>query len=168
MPLSRISATFLFLIAPFIAPTSVFASSPAASPSALSSPSAFTAATMKPPAQASAKPKTAEEQKPAVSRDVVIPFLNTTIGWYHHLDAEEVVATQPAEMLYLADDRDMAQKVVKFAFDFARAQAALLQAIAPTTTTTAPNSASASVNGVPSTLVPDLSGKLAQLQAQVQ
>ena len=60
-------------------------------------------------------------------RGAVIAYLSKVIGWYRHLQVEQRLATEPAEILFLADDRQMAAEVVKQAFEYARAQAALLK-----------------------------------------
>lgn len=53
----------------------------------------------------------------------VIGFLNQTIGWYRHLSVEQELASEPADVLFLDDNRQMANQVVRLSFDFARAQA---------------------------------------------
>jgi hypothetical protein len=61
-------------------------------------------------------------------REAVIAYLGQGIGWYRHLEVEQRLATEPAEILYLADDRQMAAEVAQQAFEYARAKAALLNA----------------------------------------
>ncbi len=60
-------------------------------------------------------------------REAVIAYLSQVIGWYRHIEAEQRLATEPAEILFLADDRQAADEVVKQAFAYARAEAALLE-----------------------------------------
>jgi small-conductance mechanosensitive channel len=60
----------------------------------------------------------------------VIGFLSQVIGWYRHLSVEERLVTDPAEMLFVADDRQMADEVLNLSFEFAKADAALLAATA--------------------------------------
>lgn len=58
----------------------------------------------------------------------MIAYLSQVINWYRHLQLEQRLATEPAEILFLADDRQMAAEVMKQAFEYARAEAALLKA----------------------------------------
>jgi small-conductance mechanosensitive channel len=58
----------------------------------------------------------------------VIGFLSRVIGWYRHLSVEERLVSDPAEMLFVADDRQMAEQVLDLSFEFGKAEAALLAA----------------------------------------
>jgi small-conductance mechanosensitive channel len=58
----------------------------------------------------------------------VISFLSQVIGWYRHIAVEEALVSDPAEMLFVAEDRQMADQVLSLSFEFAKAQAALLAA----------------------------------------
>ncbi|MGH7933523.1 MAG: mechanosensitive ion channel family protein, partial [Candidatus Binataceae bacterium] len=58
----------------------------------------------------------------------VIAYLGQAISWYRRLDAQARLAQEPAEVLFVADDRQMAREALSLAFDYARAQAALLKA----------------------------------------
>lgn len=55
-------------------------------------------------------------------------FLNQTIDWYRHLGSEEQLADQPTDVLFVYNDRDIANQVLSLSFDFARANAQLLAA----------------------------------------
>ncbi len=69
---------------------------------------------------------------PAVDeRAGVLNFLGETIAWYRHFTTEARLATEPAEMLFVEDDRQRALEVVKLAFQYARAAAALLKSEKP-------------------------------------
>src|SRR5215469_2630627 len=46
-------------------------------------------------------------------REAVIAYLGQVIGWYRHLEVEQRLATEPAEILYIADDRQTAAEVVQ-------------------------------------------------------
>ena len=50
------------------------------------------------------------------------------IGWYRHLAVEESIISDPAEMLFVAQDRQMADEVLNLSFEYAKAQAAILAA----------------------------------------
>jgi small-conductance mechanosensitive channel len=64
----------------------------------------------------------------APQREAVVSYLGQVISWYRHLEVEQRLATEPAEILYLADDRQMAADIVTQAFAYARGEAALLKA----------------------------------------
>jgi small-conductance mechanosensitive channel len=64
----------------------------------------------------------------APHREAVVSYLGQVISWYRHLEVEQRLATEPAEILYLADDRQMAADIVKQAFAYARGEADLLKA----------------------------------------
>src|SRR6266849_8076341 len=44
---------------------------------------------------------------PEVDRRSIISYLGEVIGWYRHREVEETLAREPAETLFLADDRQM-------------------------------------------------------------
>src|SRR4051794_17914479 len=56
----------------------------------------------------------------------IISFLNQTIVWSRQLTAEQQLVTEPSDALFLNDSRQVADQVVKLAFDFARARAQVL------------------------------------------
>jgi small-conductance mechanosensitive channel len=56
----------------------------------------------------------------------LIQFLNQTISWYHQLSVQQQIAEEPDEILTVSDNREIADKAVRLAFDFARAQADIL------------------------------------------
>jgi len=61
---------------------------------------------------------------PAVGPDPanVLQFLHQTIDWYHQVDLERQIATEPEDALVLNDNRQAADEIVRLAFDFARAR----------------------------------------------
>jgi small-conductance mechanosensitive channel len=70
---------------------------------------------------------------PEVDHRLIISYLGEVIGWYRHREVEETLAREPAETLFLADDRQMASDILKLAFESARAEAALLKVTANAT-----------------------------------
>jgi small-conductance mechanosensitive channel len=58
----------------------------------------------------------------------LIGYLNQTIVWYRQLTRQQQLATQPSDILFLNDNREIADQVVRLAFDFARARAQALVA----------------------------------------
>ncbi len=65
----------------------------------------------------------------SATRASVISFLGQVIGWYR-VATGELTARDPADILYAADNRQLADEVLHLAFDYARAQAALLKSSA--------------------------------------
>src|SRR6202008_3278441 len=50
----------------------------------------------------------------------IVQFLTQTIDWYRQTQQEQHIATEPADLGFLADDRRMADQITRLAFDFAR------------------------------------------------
>jgi small-conductance mechanosensitive channel len=61
----------------------------------------------------------------------VISYLGELISWYRHLQVEERLATEPAETLFVADDRQNANRILELGFQYADAAAKILNAKAP-------------------------------------
>lgn len=51
----------------------------------------------------------------------IVGFLSQTIDWYRQTEQEQHLATQPADLGFVTDNRRMARQAVRLAFDFARA-----------------------------------------------
>lgn len=64
---------------------------------------------------------------------LLIDYLNQSIDWYRHLAVEESSSTDPADLLFINDNRQMASQIVRQSFDFGRAAAQLIAAQAPPT-----------------------------------
>lgn len=64
------------------------------------------------------------------SRTSVLSYLGQVIAWYRILAVEEQITRDPADIVFIADDRQMAGDVLHLAFDYARAQATLVKAMA--------------------------------------
>jgi|KBSMisStaDraftv2_1062788.scaffolds.fasta_scaffold00405_2 small-conductance mechanosensitive channel len=74
------------------------------------------------------KPSTASPAAPAgVQPTDIIEFLSRTISWYRQLAVEQQLATEPADLTFIQENRRVAAQVVQLAFEYARAQAQLLQ-----------------------------------------
>lgn len=69
-----------------------------------------------------ASKKDANAVQPASAEDIVA-FLNQTIVWSRQLTAEQQLVNEPSDALFLNDSRQVADHVVKLAFDYARARA---------------------------------------------
>ena len=93
----------------------------------------------------------------------VIDFLNQTIAWYRHLAAEEQLVSQPSEVLFLQQSRQMANEVLGLAFDYARAQSQLLTTVTPAKSDQDKNDQAQSLPGLP-----DLTQRINTVKAQIQ
>jgi len=138
----------------------------AASPGVAASkaPGAHPAAPSSAAATPLARPRAAASPQPDEHAGVV-NFLGETIAWYRDLADEERLATEPAEMLFVENDRQMALEAMKLAFQYARAKAALLRsekasAVAP------PKQAGAAGEpaGTPTAAMTGLAGLMAKAQ----
>ena len=59
------------------------------------------------------------------SNSEVIGFLFQSVNWYHHVYAERQVANEPADLMFLDDNRAIERQIVKLSFEFAKADATL-------------------------------------------
>ncbi|HST09700.1 MAG TPA: mechanosensitive ion channel domain-containing protein [Terriglobales bacterium] len=50
----------------------------------------------------------------------IVQLLGKTIDWYRQTQQEQHIATEPGDLGFMADNRRMADQIVKLAFDFAR------------------------------------------------
>lgn len=53
----------------------------------------------------------------------IISFLSQTISWYRQIGTEQQLASQPADLAFLQENRRIADEVVQQAFEYARGQA---------------------------------------------
>ena len=69
------------------------------------------------------------EVSPAASdlptNEQVIAFLTDSIDWYRHCAIERQIATEPADLVFVEDNRSVAAQIVQLSFDAARADAAI-------------------------------------------
>jgi small-conductance mechanosensitive channel len=63
---------------------------------------------------------------PPVDRSAVISYLGELISWYRHLEVEERLATEPAETLFVAEDRQNADRILELGFQYADAAVKIL------------------------------------------
>lgn len=90
---------------------------------------AFAQTSAQPPAQTPA-PSPAKNAAPAPTTAIaapvdaarVIQFLDQTIAWYHQLGAQQQLVSDANDAVYVSSDREMANEVVRLAFQFARAR----------------------------------------------
>src|SRR5262245_31109163 len=62
---------------------------------------------------------------PQESRDV-ISYLNQSISWYRHFSVQEQLATEPRDVLFVNENRQLADQIIRLSFDFAKAEAQIL------------------------------------------
>jgi hypothetical protein len=62
------------------------------------------------------------------SNQQVLAFLTESIDWYRHRAVERQIATDPVDLVFLEDNRQLAGQIVQLSFDFARADASLAAA----------------------------------------
>ena len=62
----------------------------------------------------------------AIQPSEIIEFLSRTIAWYRQRVVEQQIATEPADLTYIEENRRVADQLLQLAFEYARAQAQLL------------------------------------------
>lgn len=77
-------------------------------------------------AMAADAPPAATDTRAVMSGEQVVQILDETVDWYRTLGSQQQSATQPSDLLILYANRQTAEKVIKLAFDIARANAELL------------------------------------------
>jgi len=61
----------------------------------------------------------------AAGRSAILQFLDQTINWYRQSDVERQIAAEPNDVIFVNDNRALADQIVRSAFDYARAAADL-------------------------------------------
>jgi small-conductance mechanosensitive channel len=72
----------------------------------------------------------------------LVPFLNQTVIWYRQLNAQQQLINEPSDVLFLSDNRRIADQVVRLSFDFARTRAQALAGQQASAPAGAPNTSS--------------------------
>jgi len=67
----------------------------------------------------------AAPSKPLPSEQQVLTFIADTIDWYRHLPTAQRIGTEPADLLFLEDNRPIATEIVRRSFDFGKALAGI-------------------------------------------
>ena len=124
------------------------------------------AASAAPQPSALARTPFAAASPAADERAAVVNLLGETIAWYRQFATEERLAIEPAETLFVDDDRQMALEVVKFAFQYARAVAALLKSEKPPAPPTPQTSAAGGPANSATAALPGLATLIARAQQQ--
>jgi small-conductance mechanosensitive channel len=90
----------------------------------------------------------------------IVPFLNQNIVWYRDLTQQQQLATEPSDVLFFNDNRQIAEQVVRLAFEYARARAQALAA--------QPTAPANSANASPYQTLTTLAAKADQLYKDTQ
>lgn len=65
-----------------------------------------------------------QPQSPALPNSTaVVAFLNQSISWYRHFSVEEQLATEPRDVLFVNENGQLANQIIRLSFDFANAEA---------------------------------------------
>jgi small-conductance mechanosensitive channel len=73
---------------------------------------------------ASGIPFSGQTQSPALpDARSVIAYLNQSISWYKHFSVQEQLATEPRDVLFVNENRQLADQIIRLSFDFAKAEA---------------------------------------------
>ena len=75
-----------------------------------------------------AGPRGAAKARPKTDERTTLDFLDQVIAWYRQVAIEERLAVEPAELLFLRNDRRMATEAVSLGLEYARAQVSLSKA----------------------------------------
>lgn len=94
----------------------------------------------------------------------LINFLNQTVVWYRQLGAQQQLANQPSDVIFLSDNRQLADQIVARSFEFARVRA---QALAAAGTTNVPG-ADETQDGALSSRMKTLMQLTAKVNQQIQ
>jgi len=102
----------------------------------------------------------------------ILDYLNQTIDWYRDLAVEETGTTDPADLLFVNDDRQMASQIVRQSFDFARTAAQQVAAQTPPTATQSPSNSRLQnllqIAAKTDQMVKDTQAEIEQLQNKLQ
>jgi small-conductance mechanosensitive channel len=112
-----------------------------------------------------------QDSTPATNAQSVLAFLNQSIRWYRQA-VDESQAADPDDAIFAATNRQLAGQYLRLAFDYARAQAALLDAEKPANTNGTATAASSpnlqqSLNQT-STQLNESERELAQVEGQLE
>jgi len=62
-------------------------------------------------------------KEPASGPEQIIAFLDQTLVWYKQLTTQQQLVSEPSDVVFLNDNRQIAWQVVRLSFDFARSAA---------------------------------------------
>ena len=79
----------------------------------------------------------------SIHGDAVLHYLDQTIDWYHRVVALDQAQVDSQQLLYRDGVRSSAEQILKLAFDFARAEAAILDSHTKQSTTSAASAGTA-------------------------
>jgi small-conductance mechanosensitive channel len=111
--------------------------------------------------------QTTSNAPPGIGEDI-IPFLNQTLVWYGQLKTQQQLVNEPSDVLFLNDNRHIADQAVRLSFDFARAQAQLLAATNLSNAGRAPGTSSSGTPSSGTSSFQGLTDSAAKSDAQVK
>jgi small-conductance mechanosensitive channel len=97
----------------------------------------------------------------------LISFLNQSVVWYRQLTLQQQLATEPSDVLFLNDNRQLGDQIVALSFDFARARAQAILAQSSGAAAPDPDTPSSSRYQNLSTLAAQADNQLKQVQAEL-
>jgi small-conductance mechanosensitive channel len=69
----------------------------------------------------------------------IIPFLDQTLTWYRQMTVDQQIANDPSEVTIVSNNRALIEQIVRLSFDFARAEADILESNSASSQTQAQN-----------------------------
>lgn len=114
--------------------------------------------------QAKATAQATKPPAPTVDRPTVISYLGELISWYRHLQVEERLATEPAEILFVASDRQNANRILELGFQYADAAAKILEPKTPALKSTIHANSAIQPPGVSAASINNLLARRAEAQ----
>ncbi len=75
--------------------------------------------------------ETSNQQSNFPSPQDVLSFVNQSISWYRQLSSEQQIATEPEDIIFVNDDKQLSTQILRLSFDFGLAYAGS-QNLAPT------------------------------------
>lgn len=97
----------------------------------------------------------------------LISFLNQSVVWYRQLTLQQQLATEPSDVLFLNDNRQLGDQIVALSFDFARARAQAILAQSNGAATPDSGAATSSRYQNLATLAAQADNQVKQIQAEL-
>ena len=60
------------------------------------------------------------------SASQIVDYLNQTLAWHHQMEAQEQLASEPPDTLFVSDNKQLDIEIVRMSFDFAHAAATVI------------------------------------------
>jgi small-conductance mechanosensitive channel len=114
-----------------------------------------------------ARPQTLNAEPAAATVDsaTVISYLGELISWYRQVRVEDSLATEPAETLFVADDRQNANRILDLGFQYAYAAAKIIDSKAPAPIAAASANSASNAPGASTANLSNLIARRAEAQS---